>query len=559
MSGAVADETVLDRAAALGGADVPRPGGGDAGQRGVPLARGDGWESLTWRETGERVSAIAAGLLALGIEPEERVAIVSSPGSSGSSPTSASCAPAPRPPRSTRRPPGGRRLHPGRLRHPGRRSPRTPSSSPSCASQRAELPDLATRRARSTARRTATGCSPSTSSKPGTELLDDRPAAVTDRVAAIARRAPRDAHLHLGHHRQAQGRRLIARLLGLRGRRRSTRIGMLTRRRRAVPLAAAGALVRQGAAGGAARASASRPRSTAGSTRSSRTSPSCQPTFMAAVPRIFEKVYNRVVARREDEGGPKCKIFKLGDRRRPRGVDAPPGRPGSPARSCCAKHAVADKLVFSKLRARFGGRLRFFVSGCAPLSPEIAEFFHAAGILILEGYGLTETSAGTLRQPAGASTASAPSGLPLPGTEVQIADDGEILLRGPGVMQRLPQPARGDRRGARRRRLAPHRRHRRARRRRLPADHRPQEGPDQDLGRQVRRAAGDRGQFKAVCPLVSQVLVHGDDRNFCTALVTLDEDALTAWAAHRSVAGELRRALASTRTSTPRSPARSTA
>jgi long-chain acyl-CoA synthetase len=111
------------------------------------------------------------------------------------------------------------------------------------------------------------------------------------------------------------------------------------------------------------------------------------PTFMAAAPRIFEKVRGRVVTMAEDEGGPKLKIFNwaMGVGREVSRLRLAGKEPGAVLK---AKHAVADKLVFSKLRARFGGRLRFLVSGSAALSQDVAEFFHAAGILILEGYGL---------------------------------------------------------------------------------------------------------------------------------------------------------------------------
>src|SRR5690606_31249632 len=97
------------------------------------------------------------------------------------------------------------------------------------------------------------------------------------------------------------------------------------------------------------------------------------------------------------------------------------------------KHKVADALVLSKIRARFGGRLRFFVSGAAKLSQELAEWFHAAGILIIEGYGLTETSAASfVNRPHHYELGTV--GAPLPGTEVRIAEDGEALVRSPGVM-----------------------------------------------------------------------------------------------------------------------------
>ena len=129
---------------------------------------------------------------------------------------------------------------------------------------------------------------------------------------------------------------------------------------------------------------------------------------MGAAPRIFEKAYGRIVGMTEAEGGAKLKIFKWAEGvglEHSRAVRA--GKSVSPVLK--AKFAVADKLVFSKVRERFGGRVRFFISGAAALSPEIAEWFHAAGVLILEGYGLTETSAGALRQPARQRSSSARS------------------------------------------------------------------------------------------------------------------------------------------------------
>ena len=98
------------------------------------------------------------------------------------------------------------------------------------------------------------------------------------------------------------------------------------------------------------------------------------------------------------------------------------------------QHAVLDKLVLSKVRARFGGRVRFFISGAAALNQEIAEWFDAAGIRILEGYGLTETSAGSfVNLPTDNRFGTV--GPVVPGSEVRIAEDGEVLVRGPGVMQ----------------------------------------------------------------------------------------------------------------------------
>ena len=158
-----------------------------------------------------------------------------------------------------------------------------------------------------------------------------------------------------------------------------------------------------------------------------------QPTFMAAAPRIFEKVYTRIVSTTEAEGGAKAKIFSWAFgvgldvvHRKAEGKSIPP--------HLKAQHAVADKLVFSKIRHRLGGRIEYFVSGSAALSPDIANWFLAAGLIILEGYGLTETSAGScVNLPDDFKIGTV--GRPLPGTEIRIAEDGEILIKGPGVMR----------------------------------------------------------------------------------------------------------------------------
>ncbi len=159
-----------------------------------------------------------------------------------------------------------------------------------------------------------------------------------------------------------------------------------------------------------------------------------------------------------------------------------------------AQRVVADRLVFQKVRALFGGRLQFFVSGSAPLSKDIAEFFDAFGVSICEGYGLTESSAATHANLPWARKLGT-VGTPFAGIDVKIARG----RRDPAARRvdhaRLPRPAGADARGARRGRLAPHRRRRLRGRRRLPLHHRPEEGPHQDLGRQVRGA--DRARVEA--------------------------------------------------------------
>jgi len=161
--------------------------------------------------------------------------------------------------------------------------------------------------------------------------------------------------------------------------------------------------------------------------------PEVKPHFICSVPRVFEKVYAGVIAKAEAGSPLKKKIFhwavkvgrevsKLQQAKRP----VPAG--------LAFKHRIAHKLVFSKLHEALGGRLRFAVSGGAPLSKEIAEFFHAAGILILEGYGLTETCPSlTFNRLDNFRFGSV--GQAQPGIEIKIAADGEILGRGPNIAQ----------------------------------------------------------------------------------------------------------------------------
>ncbi|MCC8482802.1 AMP-dependent synthetase/ligase [Streptomyces globisporus] len=270
--------------------------------------------------------------------------------------------------------------------------------------------------------------------------------------------------------------------------------------------------------------------------------PVVQPTYMAAVPRIFEKVYNGVASKARAGGGAKYKIFQWAagvgreyakvsqDNFRRTGKASVPFALG-------AKHKVADALVFSKIRDAFGGRLRACISGSAALAPDIGYFFAGAGVHILEGYGLTESSAASFVNP-GEAYRTGTVGKPLPGTEVRIADDGEILLRGPGIMQgyhKLPDKTdevlesdgwfhTGD--------IGE-----------LSADgylritDRKKDLIKTSGGKYVAPAEVE-GQFKAVCPFVSNILVHGADRNFCTALIALDEPTILGWAAENGLAGK---------------------
>jgi long-chain acyl-CoA synthetase len=260
-----------------------------------------------------------------------------------------------------------------------------------------------------------------------------------------------------------------------------------------------------------------------------------RPTFMGAAPRIFEKAHGRIVTMQASEGGVKEKLFnqafKVGlqvDRLK---------REGKPVPFLLAKqHALFDKLVFSKIRERFGGRVRFFISGAAALNQDIAQWFHAAGILILEGYGLTESSAGSfVNHPEGYKLGTV--GSVFPGSEVKLGENDEILIKGPGIMDgyhNMPEETSasltedgwlrtGDK-GA------------------IDAEgYLTITGRIKDLfktsgGKYIAPSAIE-SKFKAVCPYASQFLVFGNDRNYCIALVTLDPDAMEGWAAENGMAG----------------------
>ncbi|TXL61844.1 AMP-dependent synthetase/ligase [Aeromicrobium terrae] len=261
-----------------------------------------------------------------------------------------------------------------------------------------------------------------------------------------------------------------------------------------------------------------------------------KPTFMGAAPRIFEKAYGRIVGMVEEEGGAKLKIFRWAEgvgREWSRAQQS--GKPISPILK--AKHAVADKLVFTKVRDRFGGRVRFFISGAAALSRDIAEWFHGAGVLILEGYGLTETSAGAfVNRPDAYKLGTV--GLPFPGTEAKIAEDGEVLLKGPNIMRGYHN-LEGESASA------------------LLEDGWFATG---DIGeidsegflritdrkKDLFKTSGGKyiapsyieGTFKGVCPLASQMVVHGNEKNYCVALITLDPDAVAGWAEGHGMAGK---------------------
>ena len=261
-----------------------------------------------------------------------------------------------------------------------------------------------------------------------------------------------------------------------------------------------------------------------------------RPTFMGAAPRIFEKAYGRIQTMQAAEGGAKEKIFKKAfqvglevERLKREGKSVP-----LPLK---LQHGLFDRLVFSKVRDRFGGRVRFFISGAAALNREIAEWFNAAGIVILEGYGMTENSAGAaVNHPDDNRIGTV--GRALPGAEIKIGEGDEVLLRGPHIMDgyhNLPEETAktltedgwlhtGDK-GS------------------LDAD-----GFLTITGRikELFKTSGGKyiappaieSKFKAICPYASQFMVFGNERNYCVALVTLDPDAIAGWAAENGMEGK---------------------
>ena len=257
-----------------------------------------------------------------------------------------------------------------------------------------------------------------------------------------------------------------------------------------------------------------------------------RPTFVFSVPRIYEKVYNKVISGVQSGSRLKKQLFafamavgRAASRRLQQGKWVPPW--------ISIPLQVAQMLVFNKLKKLFGGELRFFISGGAPLSREIAEFFHAAGILVLEGYGLTENTAASNLNSADAFKLGT-VGRALEGVEVRIAEDGEIMLRGKNVFSGY---------------------------------HRREEATAEVLEEDGWFHTGDIGvidedgylkitdrkkdlivtsggkniapqnieNLMKTDPMISQIMVYGDKRNYLTALVTLDPDEAASYAEHKEL------------------------
>jgi long-chain acyl-CoA synthetase len=261
---------------------------------------------------------------------------------------------------------------------------------------------------------------------------------------------------------------------------------------------------------------------------------SFQPTFILAVPRVFEKVYNG--AERQASGSPlKSRIFAAAARSAvawSKTLD-PSGRPAAGRHSAQsrASHALYDRLVYRKLRAATGGRVSYAVSGGAPLGERLGHFFRGAGLTVLEGYGLTETSPViSVNRPTRNKIGTV--GPPIPGARTRIADDGEILVSGPNVFGGYwHNPT--------------------ATAEMIDADgwlHTGDLGELDDEGyllvtgrkKDIIVTAGGKNVAPAVLedrlrahPLISQCLVVGDGRPYVACLITLDEEALEAWQGRR--------------------------
>ncbi len=257
---------------------------------------------------------------------------------------------------------------------------------------------------------------------------------------------------------------------------------------------------------------------------------SFKPTFVLAVPRIFEKVYNGAEAKAEAAG--KGKIFRKGAEiaiAYSENLDAKKFKP-----ALALKHKLFDILLYSKIRHTLGGRVEAAISGGAPLGARLGHFYRGAGITILEGYGLTETTAGaTLNLSTALRVGSV--GKPIPGTSVKIAEDGEVLIGGPIVMRGYWQNDAANQE--------------------VFDGHWFRSG---DLGRldeegflyitgrkkELIVTAGGKNVAPAVLedrlrahPLVSQCMVVGDNQPFIAALITIDPDMIKGWIAANNKAG----------------------
>ncbi|MDV7357520.1 long-chain fatty acid--CoA ligase [Rhodococcus oxybenzonivorans] len=258
-----------------------------------------------------------------------------------------------------------------------------------------------------------------------------------------------------------------------------------------------------------------------------------RPTFMGAAPRIFEKAYARIVSTVHEEGGVKAKIFDWAI-----GVGLAVSRAKQagkgPSLLESVQHALADRLVYSTIRERFGGRLKFFISGSAALNRDVAQWFDAVGIKVLEGYGLSETSAASfVNRPSAYRFGTV--GWAIPGTETKIGEDGEILIKGPGVMSGYHENPEATAEA-------------------LTEDGWFRTGDIGEIDEDGYMRITDRKKdmfktsngkyvapsavastFKGICPYVGELIVDGEGKSYCVALISLDAEAIGEWAKHHGM------------------------
>ncbi|WP_292988871.1 long-chain fatty acid--CoA ligase [Mycobacterium sp.] len=257
-----------------------------------------------------------------------------------------------------------------------------------------------------------------------------------------------------------------------------------------------------------------------------------KPTFMGAAPRIFEKAYNKIITQQK---GAKKVLFgwavavgKEVARRRREGKFVWP--------HLVAQQKLFDGLVFAKIRDVFGGRVRFFISGSAPLNRDVAEFFEAAGVLILEGYGLTESSgAGFINRPDNYKLGTV--GLPFEGTEVRISDAGEVQFRSDCVMAGYHHLDDATAESLKDGWLSTGDQGKLDDDGFLSITGRIKELFKLSNGKYVAPPAIE-AKFATLCPYASQFMVFGEGKNFAAALVTLDEDSISGWAKDNGLSGK---------------------
>lgn len=252
-----------------------------------------------------------------------------------------------------------------------------------------------------------------------------------------------------------------------------------------------------------------------------------RPHFIASVPRIFEKIYTKVMSGVQQAGGLKAKLFQWAlhagyevSRMQQKKQAVPP--------LLAVKHALANKLVLHKIQDAFGGRLIWAVSGAAPLNKSVAEFFHACGVLILEGIGMTENSSfsNVNRYDDNKFGTVGPVG---PGIEMKLAPDGEILFRGPNVMKGYFKNAAATSAT-------------------IDADGWLYSGDVGEIDADGFLRITDRKKDliitaggkniapqrieKIICtsPFISQAMAFGDRKHYVTALITLNPESISAWA-----------------------------